>query len=416
MGQEILYCAICSSRVLGSDVEKGKAVKAGHRAACPACREELLASLSPGELRALERAAPAPSRTPSPTPRTGMAHLRSSTRRIPVQSRTSALPLLGGLGALILVGVIVAVAGGGSSTPPAARQETPSLRQAKPPEVPTPAPPAPDFKEELRLALARKALKEAQETEASGNVDRIFAAWSNALRAADQTPVVAEAQRGYAAAEARRKAVWKAAMEEGEAEIKAALDALEVEKARAVVGRLKALHPGPEWDSKVQEIETRLRRAEAEVAARLAEARPWTPVFDGRTRDFIRDNGGEGFEAVDGAVVLKSRGSAAQSKRIFGDGEIRLRFEASDVSAVFFAVRQGSAGAYRVAWEGPQAAVLKGAPVELRWRLKGKAVEAWVDGVPVPVQAIQAPSSGCFQFNANAGAFKLTSLEFRELP
>src|SRR5687767_7212480 len=42
MGQEILYCYKCQTRLLGSEFEKGKAFKVGGKASCAVCVKELL--------------------------------------------------------------------------------------------------------------------------------------------------------------------------------------------------------------------------------------------------------------------------------------------------------------------------------------------------------------------------------------
>ena len=45
MGQEIVYCHKCQTRLLGSDFEKGKAFKVGGKAYCGACSKSLLDSM-----------------------------------------------------------------------------------------------------------------------------------------------------------------------------------------------------------------------------------------------------------------------------------------------------------------------------------------------------------------------------------
>ena len=47
MGQEILYCYKCQTRLLGSEFEKGKAFKVGGQAACAVCVKDLLGSVPP---------------------------------------------------------------------------------------------------------------------------------------------------------------------------------------------------------------------------------------------------------------------------------------------------------------------------------------------------------------------------------
>ena len=45
MGQEVVYCFKCQTRLLGSDFERGKAFRVEAQAACPDCVRSLLANL-----------------------------------------------------------------------------------------------------------------------------------------------------------------------------------------------------------------------------------------------------------------------------------------------------------------------------------------------------------------------------------
>src|SRR5438093_564574 len=81
MGQEIVYCFKCATRLLGSDFEHGRAIRAGNRAACKDCATDLLNSL-PKE----ERPDPTPPKT---------ARFSSSTKlkSAPSPSSSSRMPL-----------------------------------------------------------------------------------------------------------------------------------------------------------------------------------------------------------------------------------------------------------------------------------------------------------------------------------
>ena len=187
MGQEILYCWKCNTRILGSDFEKGTAFQVGHRSSCGACASELLATLPPGERekllarmfkskqerggtsRSTARVHPptvAPARRPKPFP-TGLA-----------------LGAAGGLVGLVLL--IVLLSGG---PPP-------------PPTPPTPAPPAPSAETHPR---ARAALAKAREAARSRpeDVDTLSLLWQEAMWAAENTPLLDEARREYGLIAAR---------------------------------------------------------------------------------------------------------------------------------------------------------------------------------------------------------------------
>jgi hypothetical protein len=107
MGQEILYCYKCQTRLLGSEFEKGKAFKVGGKASCADCVKELIASIpeapievdrkisSSSRIRAIP---PDPSKVKPPTLRPGQP-----VASAPARSR---VPFL----LAILVGVIVVAA------------------------------------------------------------------------------------------------------------------------------------------------------------------------------------------------------------------------------------------------------------------------------------------------------------------
>ena len=88
MGQEILYCFKCQTRLLGSDFERGKAFRVDSQAACPDCVRDLLAHLPDpdAELEKLKRAqVPKPSGVTSSSTRMPMVRMDSTARlQVPV--------------------------------------------------------------------------------------------------------------------------------------------------------------------------------------------------------------------------------------------------------------------------------------------------------------------------------------------
>jgi len=107
--------------------------------------------------------------------------------------------------------------------------------------------------------------------------------------------------------------------------------------------------------------------------------------------------------------------NAAQTKEEFGDGEVRIRFEARGNSALWFNIRQQGATGYSVD--------LKAIPDlqnqkehELLFTLRGPSVTAAVDGKPIPVTPNGTPLKGMLQFNCSVdGTLRIKSLEYREL-
>jgi hypothetical protein len=124
MGQEILYCYKCQTRLLGSDFERGKAFRVNAQAACSDCVRDLLAHLPDpdAELEKLKRAqVPKPPGVTSSSSKMQAVRL-DSTARLQVPASRAAAPqpptqppsrtpliiaaALGGLVLLILLAVV----------------------------------------------------------------------------------------------------------------------------------------------------------------------------------------------------------------------------------------------------------------------------------------------------------------------
>lgn len=164
MGQEILYCYKCQTRLLGSEFEKGKAFKVGAQASCKDCVKDLLGSVPEAAYETDRgRKLQSTTRIPAAATESGSGKWKPYANRTPAPS--PAVPpkskngmLIGGgaavLAVMILLGVVM---GSGSNTrrndppsptPPANPQPAPPpiVRPGDPPGTPA----APDFKAELR--------------------------------------------------------------------------------------------------------------------------------------------------------------------------------------------------------------------------------------------------------------------------
>jgi hypothetical protein len=171
MGQEILYCFKCQTRLLGSDFERGKAFRVDAQAACPDCVRDLLAHLPDpdAELERLKRTVvPKPAAPPPSSTKIAMV----STGRIPVvpirpaesappPSRTPMI-IAAVLGGLILL-LAVAFSGSKESRPTSAAHSNPG---PTPTPVPDPGPrpnPVDPVARDLEELDARLALPLRQE-------------------------------------------------------------------------------------------------------------------------------------------------------------------------------------------------------------------------------------------------------------
>ncbi len=150
MGQEIVYCYRCQTRLMGSDFEKGKAFRVGAQVSCEDCVRGLFSSLPPAQIDAeIDRLKGNQVGTKKGISSTRVPAVRNSgpesTAKIKVapapESAKSKLPLI--LGALaVLAAVILAVVASSRGGPaPSRMAEDPAPDLARTPSTtPKPAP------------------------------------------------------------------------------------------------------------------------------------------------------------------------------------------------------------------------------------------------------------------------------------
>jgi hypothetical protein len=144
MGQEIVYCYNCQTRLLGSDFEKGLAFRVGAQSSCPECVRGLFASLTPEDADAeierlkitqLSKKAVSTSRIPivrSSPPDT------TTRNKVVAESGPpkSKLPLI--VGVVVVVGVVLLIALFSGS--PERRTSTAAVDPPAPAPTPVPVP------------------------------------------------------------------------------------------------------------------------------------------------------------------------------------------------------------------------------------------------------------------------------------
>lgn len=141
MGHEIVYCFKCSSRIVGAETDRGVAYAIGARIACAACASELLPTLAPAEqeelLARMSRTSHAKPREPSKrTPRRGTEAVPAAP--VKADPRTPLL-IAGGVGAVVVLLLIVMASQRGDPRPPA--PEVPERPvEHRPAKVPVEAP------------------------------------------------------------------------------------------------------------------------------------------------------------------------------------------------------------------------------------------------------------------------------------
>jgi formylglycine-generating enzyme required for sulfatase activity len=148
----------------------------------------------------------------------------------------------------------------------------------------------------------------------------------------------------------------------------------------------------------------------------LGADRPWKPIFDGKTVDFMKGRPGFGAWRVENGAVVKVPGTnlAAQTASEFDDGEIRVRFEFTGTGGFVFAVRQGPEGKVGLNLGSGQLPSALGKPHELVFSCRGDQVTATLDGKQVSLP-VHGPRKGCLQFDHAGGSLRILSIEYREL-
>lgn len=140
MGQEIVYCYKCSSRIVVGESGKGASYSIGDRVACADCAASLLETLPPRERdELLARMAKTPQRgTRSPGKRTPSR----GTESVAPPAASSRTPLiLGAVGVGIVLILLIAAMSGGKPPRQPDPVPQPVERRTDPPKVAIPPPP-----------------------------------------------------------------------------------------------------------------------------------------------------------------------------------------------------------------------------------------------------------------------------------
>jgi hypothetical protein len=273
MGNEIVYCTGCQTRLLSADFENAKAVWSTEKPYCTPCIMGLVSTLPPEEeQRVLEQLAHkrAAVSGATETPRRGTSR-KTSTSRIPVvkaerraASGTNVVVVsIVGLTIVLLV-IVAAVSGGGGKPPDSPRTAERIVALPRPdPVAPRPPTDAPrDLGAARREETARKALEKARlygkghPEDFSGRIALLEeAAWE-----ARETPLAAEARREHEHLQKERSDWIASELGPARDKAQAAADASRYGEALDLLMKERGRHTGADWTSAVDQQELRIRQ------------------------------------------------------------------------------------------------------------------------------------------------------------
>jgi hypothetical protein len=298
MGNEIVYCGRCATRLLASDFEAGKAARYEDKPYCAPCLRDLAVTLPPEDAqRLLEQLAVKRTRDAAvpETPRRGTR--KTSTSRIPVvkterrtvspdAARSSSLvPVAVGVALLLILGALAAVLpGSGSRThrepeplrpvPPVVEIPRPDPRPVRPP-----ADPPPDLQPLRREESARRSIEKARAYGRANAADlpgRI-AAFEEAAWECRDTSFAAEARREHEAL--RKQRADQVAAELAPLAQNAGRAATDSKFAEAIglLQRERSRLAGADWssaiDQKILQIRQQADRAFADLKPKVLQCR-----------------------------------------------------------------------------------------------------------------------------------------------
>jgi len=419
MGQEILYCSRCQTRLMGNDLERGTAIRVGNTVACKDCAPEVLLALPPEQ----RPQTPKPRKTstgriPIIRPPSGVSS-RASARREepPPPPKSNANVWIGvGVGGVALVLLLAMMSSGGSD------RSRPRETESGPPRY------LPDnSREESRsssssssgtLDRVKKRIKDNPE-----DIDGNAAAALEAFKQLESGAQGSEARelRDVVLVLQRNAYAKEFAAVERDATIPA--DRGDFARATIVLEEARKRHATDDWASRINSKLAELKTREAATRPNPSPApapppspgteKPWKALFDGKSADFLNPQSAVNWRLADGALEkIKEIGDAGQSKMDFSDGELRIRFEQSGLSSCYFKVRQG-AGGYSATFGSAALVALEGKPHVLVFVMNGETVTATLDGQPVPIESDGALTTGRLQFNAQGRTMRILSIETR---
>ena len=404
----IVYCETCGHRVRESDVSSGAATRVGeNRFLCATCKPAGAKSPSSSKnaipVQRAEAVPPTAEVRPPSRPMRNTSKITRDSREAPAAAenaergrakpRSRALLYAGATMGVALVAAAVIVLTGGKARPSrsathAASNQPKGQRTAEPAQRTT----------------------SANKTETAGRPGGTLPAKKPPKEISLEVPPllkpseeIEDVRSGYAS---RQLEAAKTFFKDNPAD-----PSTYKQKLTELVGSCGATQAGKEAAA----ILSQLKVPEKPNPAALA-AGPLTPIFDGKTVDFLTGSG-EGAWKVDNGALVNVPGStlAGQSKDEFDDGEFHFKFELTGAADYLqFSVRQSPDGKYIAPFDRVEVEKLGNKPHALVFRCAGEDVTAALDGQPLKLEILGKPRRGRLHFNAT-GPLRIQAISLARL-
>jgi hypothetical protein len=339
MGQEIVYCSVCQTRLLEAEFEKRKALWIDHRACCKRCVPMMLEALPPEkkQLAAQELRLPPPSERKllSPeSPKKGTERIsKPPTAAFAGPASVPPIVIVAGVAAvLVLGGLILSMS---SSAPERRSGPHAASRGERLPEPPVVRPPSgepppvdPRMREEKTAARSLKKARDFFKAE-PGSIDESLALYEEAVWDARGTSLLEEAKRELETLQKKQSDLLHAELTPLVDEAGGARRREQFGPAIEVLEKALPRHPWRDWSASLRR-QIREIRGEAE-----------------RSYEAVKEKAADAKRRGDDPAVA----AEVQRVRTWGLQDLQDDLEQSLASIKAAPVLSAEAKAYRAAWE-----------------------------------------------------------------
>ncbi len=177
----------------------------------------------------------------------------------------------------------------------------------------------------------------------------------------------------------------------------------------------RALLAGAAVAAAVAAVAALILNLRREVERLTPDPRPWTAVFDGTSTACFMQPDVPGWRLEKGALVSTGPHPAAmQTRRRFGDVDVRVRFRAEEQTYLAFHLRMTTEAGWAAEFDRARVQELGAVERELVFRGRGREVTATLDGRPQKL-TLRGPAvaEGTFHFSCVGGTLRVLGIDVR---